>query len=195
MQTKNKKRVGFDFDKVFVNTPPLIPDKVVDILYKGYIAKNRQPNYLKYKFPNKIEQKIRILSHHPVFRKPINENIKEIGRIYANPNLRPYLISSRFGFLKKRTDNFLKKHNFHANFHGIYFNYKNEQPHKFKLRMIKKLKIEAYIDDDHDLIYYLSEKHPKISYFLLSPKRKMVYKYKPKNIKIIKDLTDLKKYL
>lgn len=195
MQTKNKKRVGFDFDKVFVNTPPLIPDKIVDILYKGYIAKNRQQNYLKYKFPNKIEQQIRILSHHPLFRKPITTNINALSKISTHPNMRPYLISSRFGFLKKRTDNFLTKHNFHANFHGIYFNYKNEQPHKFKLRMIKKLKIEAYIDDDADLIYYLSNKHPKTQYFLLSKKSRTAHKSLPKNIRIIRDLRGLRSYL
>ena len=74
------KKIGFDFDKVFVSYPPVIPDKLIDFLYKGKIAlipkKNAEKINLSYRIPGLLEKGIRIISHNYIFRPPMENNIK-----------------------------------------------------------------------------------------------------------------------
>ena len=187
--------VGFDFDKVFINYPPILPYGLVDYLYKGstVFRKNKSKNIdLHYRFPGTLEQKIRILSHYPLFRKPLKENVAALEKLTKNKKCKVYLVSSRFGFLKGRTDAILKKYKLDTYFDGIYFNYENQQPHLFKEQTIRKLKIETYIDDDLDLSLYLSKKIPTLSIYWVRDGRKPDAEL-PNNVKAIKNLTALVK--
>ena len=175
---KSKIKIGFDFDGIFVNLPPIIPTKFIDVLYKGaYILtlpKKAIVKELNYRFPHPLEQKIRILSHHPFFRPTIKDNVKELFKISENKSYETYLISSRFSFLKNRTDALLIHHKLGKHFKEIYFNYDNLQPHLFKEQTIKKLDINIYVDDDIDLILYLSAKIPKLMLFWIMNEQKKI---------------------
>src|SRR5207244_2295988 len=149
----------FDFDKVFVDYPPLIPNFLIDWFYK---TKNHK---LTYRFPGILEQKIRILSHHHVLRPPIEENIRSFAKIAQDRKYELFLVSGRFGFLEDRTKHWLYTYNFEHYFKQIHFNFENEQPHLFKERIITHLQIDTFIDDDLDLLFYLADKHPDISFF------------------------------
>ena len=152
MRGKIKKQViGFDFDKVFVDYPPLVPAKIIDFLYKKKNGK------LSYRFPNSFEQKIRILSHYPIFRRPIKNNVKILGLLFDNKH-ELHLISSRFSFLEKRTKAWLEKNNFSKFFRDTHFNFEDHQPHLFKSGVIHKLRIEKFVDDDLDLLNFLAKK-------------------------------------
>ncbi len=183
--------IGFDFDKVFINYPPFVPGFLIELLYRGnsYFRKQNDKEELTYRFPGTIEQKLRILSHAPIFRHPIDKNIKALKRICRQKNCKTYLVSSRFGFLKKRTEELLAKEKLDQYFTNAYFNYNNLQPHKFKEQTIRKLKIDTYIDDDLDLAIYLSKKIPSLRLFWIHngkiPKREV-----PQGIIPIKDLSD-----
>lgn len=184
--------IGFDFDKVFINYPPFIPNTLVDLLYKG-IHKNKKniERDLEYRFPGLLEQKIRIASHHKTFRKPIVQNIKSLERLHKNEKAKLFLVSSRYGFLKKATESILDIYKLRSSFNEITFNYKNEQPHKFKARMIRKLKIDMYIDDDLDLTLFLSATFPSLKIFWITntmPKIEL-----PKNITRIKNLKEFER--
>lgn len=189
--------IGFDFDKVFIDYPPLVPYSFIDLLYKGksYFRKNisKDPT-MHYRYPGDIEQKIRILSHYSFFRPPINENIKALKKISDEGKSKTYLVSSRFSFLRKRTDQILLKYNLSKYFDGIYFNYKNRQPHIFKETTIKKLKIDTYIDDDLQLSLYLSKKIPELTIYWVRDKRRKP-EVLPKNVISISNLSELKKHL
>lgn len=188
MKEKTKKQIiGFDFDKVFVDYPPLVPTKIIDFLYK------KRNGNLSYRFPNSLEQKIRILSHFPLFRHPIKNNVKILGLLSDNKH-ELHLISSRFSFLEKRTKAWLEKNNFSRFFRGTHFNFEDHQPHLFKSEVIKKLGIEKFVDDDLDLLLFLTQKNPIVKLFWISPyKSKSVL---PKNITHIKNLEDFfEKYL
>ncbi|RJQ27463.1 hypothetical protein C4577_01380 [Candidatus Parcubacteria bacterium] len=152
-------RIGFDFDKVFADYPPLIPSKVINYLYKKHNHK------LSYRIPGRFEQKIRVLSHHTFFRPPIKRNIEALKKITKEKDLEIFLISSRFQFLKERTEKWLNKNNFKKYFKELYFNFENQQPHLFKDDIINKLKIKKYIDDDLHLLMYLAQKHPEIDFY------------------------------
>lgn len=189
--------IGFDFDKIFIDTPPFIPSRLIDFLYKGgsYFNREIKEGHLHYRYPGNFEQKIRIVSHHPIFRRPITNNIEAIKKIAKRNGCKTYLVSSRFGFLKKRTQTIIEKYHLDQYFDGVYFNYKNQQPHLFKEETIKKLGIEKYIDDDLDLALYLSSKMPQLKIYWLKNKEggKIVL---PKNVIPISGISEfMEKYL
>ncbi len=182
---KKKVRIGFDFDKVLVNYPPLIPDLFINWIYK------KRSKTLKYRFPGSIEQKIRILSHFPPFRHPMNENIEVVKKL-SKKNTPIFLISGRFGFLEKRTNHWLNKYNLKKYFQEIHFNFQNEQPHIFKDRMIKKLHLTHFVDDDLDLLMYLAKNNPTIQFYWINPS-KISKRYIPfENIQKITTALDIK---
>lgn len=190
---ENKQVIGFDLDNVFLSYPPLVPKEIIDFLYKRSFSFNKQDknsNTLSYRFPGKFEQKIRIFSHLPIFRHPIKENIETLANIYKK-NYSLYLVSSRFSFLKIKTENILNRYQLSKYFTKTCFNFDDLQPHIFKDKIIKKLSIEKFIDDDLDLLTYLAPRNPKINFFWISKKgtRKML----AKNIVHIYDLKEFEK--
>lgn len=193
---KKSMLIGFDFDKIFIDTPPFIPNTLVDFLYKGgsYFKRGGKKSHLHYRYPGYFEQKIRVFSHTPIFRPPLRDNLATLEELCKRNDTKLYLISSRFSFLKARTEAFLKKSKLKSCFEGMYFNFDNEQPHLFKLKMIKKLKIDTYIDDDLDVALYLSEQIPKLKIYWVTDGRSKETKL-PTNITAIKNLKELEKYL
>lgn len=188
------RKIGFDFDKVFVSYPPVIPDKLIDFLYKGKIAlipkKNAEVVKLKYRIPGSFERQIRVVSHNYFFRPPIQNNIKALKLIRKKTDHKLFLISSRFSFLKDKTNFWLDKNKLKGEFNEIHFNYNNSQPHLFKERAILKKGITDYIDDDLDLLVYLSKRNPKINFYWLTKNKRISYKNIPKNIRIIKSVRE-----
>lgn len=157
--------IGFDLDKIFIDYPPFVPNFIIDRLYKKKIN-----GKLMYRIPSRPEQFLRILSHHPLLRPVISQNLELVKKKYQEGGNKHYLISSRFDFLKKRTGNIVIRNALDKIFDGIFFNFKNKQPHVFKDEVIKKNKIERYIDDDFPLIKFLSEENPKIKFYWLNKK-------------------------
>jgi len=174
--------VGFDLDKIFIDFPPLIPSRIIDSFYK-----EKTNHELKYRIPSKIEQIIRVFSHHPLFRPPIIKNIEYVKNLTLKNN-KYYLISSRFGFLKKRTDNLIKRYRFDKIFNTMYFNYENKQPHQFKNDVIRKLDLDMYVDDDLQLLKYLMDKNAETKFFWLNKKSSKPLKG---NLFAIKNLSEM----
>lgn len=156
--------IGFDLDKIFIDYPPFIPDSVIDRIYK-----KKSNGTLLYRIPARPEQLLRHLSHHPIFRPLIKDNISFLKKFSKTKN-DLFLISSRFGFLQQRTNDLVKKEGFDRIFKGLYFNYNNEQPHLFKDMIIKRLKIKKYIDDDFALIKYLASQNKNVTFYWFNPK-------------------------
>lgn len=175
--------IGFDLDKVFIDTPPLIPKIIIDKLYK-----KRDNGILLYRIPSKPEQIFRRLTHLSIFRPSINENLEFLKSIPRDKN-KLYLISSRFKFLENRTKRVIRKYHFDKIFDEMFFNFANEQPHIFKNRIIKKLKLDYYIDDDLSLLNYAARHNPKTVFFWLIPKANQ--SLPEKNIFHIYPLTEL----
>lgn len=158
--------IGFDLDKIFINHPPFIPSWLIEKLYK-----EKSDGELLYRIPTLLEQKARQWSHHYLLRTPIKKNIEIVRKMINNKKNNYYLISSRFGFLQQQTNIIVAKYKLKEMFQTLYFNFDNQQPHLFKDTMIKKLKIEKYIDDDLPLLEYLAQKNPKTVFYWLNSKR------------------------
>lgn len=160
-------KIGLDLDGVIIDKPPLVPKKLLEWLVRSYKNKG-----LAYRYPiSRFEQLIRWLSHHPLFRPPIRENLEFIKKIAKKKKYKLYLISGRYSFLEDRTWQWLRKHKVENLFEEIFINLKNEQPHLFKEKMIKNLKIDIFIDDDLPLASYLSQAIPKTKTFCLDQER------------------------
>lgn len=159
--------IGFDFDKIFVDYPPLVPAILIDRIYK-----KKSNGILLYRIPSRPEQIIRRISHHHRLRPMIKENLIVLQTISDQNNHKLYLISSRFGFLKKPTNKIVRKHELEKFFHGLHFNFNDKQPHVFKDELIKQLAIERYVDDDLPLLKFLAKENPKTLFFWLNNKKK-----------------------
>ncbi|HYK09103.1 MAG TPA: hypothetical protein VEW42_06440 [Candidatus Eisenbacteria bacterium] len=155
--------IGFDLDGIFVHLPPILPAWVIERLYR-----ERNQTQLHYRIPGEIEKRIRILSHASLLRPPIKENILFAKNLSHSKKYTFFLVSSRFGFLKQQTEKIIRKYGIDKIFHKIYFNYDNEQPHIFKDRIIKKMKISLFIDDDIYLLTYLAKENPTTQFFWLN---------------------------
>lgn len=157
--------LGFDLDKVFVDYPFLLPDKLVNRLYKKHAN-----GFLLYRIPSRPEQILRQLSHTRLMRPAIKKNIQFLESLSRKEH-KLYLISSRFSFLEKITQKLTEKHGFNTIFDGMYFNYENKQPHIFKDEVLKKIHIDRYVDDDFHLLKYVAKQNKNIRFFWLNPQK------------------------
>ena len=174
--------IGFDFDKVFIDYPPGLPDVLFDKLYK-----KKSNGTLLYRIPSKPEQVFRRLTHLSFLRPLIKENVAFLRSIPKQEH-RIYLVSSRFGFLEQVTSRLVKKHGFDKIFDGMYFNFQNLQPHLFKSEVIKELKLDMYVDDDLPLLRYVARHNKRTRFYWLN---KSVAKQVTHNITGVTTLSDV----
>lgn len=161
---QNKLKIAFDLDGVIVDKPPLVPKSFLEWLFRG-----PKKNVLHYRFPKtKPEQEIRKFSHFYLFRPPIRTNIRFIDRLAKNKKVELYVISGRYSFLKSATEQWLRKRKVNKYFKAIYLNLNDEQPHLFKERLLKKMKMDIFVDDDDLLVNYLSQKVDNTKIYCLS---------------------------
>jgi len=154
--------IGFDFDKIFIDYPPLFPAKLIDKLYK-----QRDNGILLYRIPSYPEQLFRKATHLSFLRPPIKENLALLKNISKKDN-RLYLISSRYKFLQHETNRLINKYELDKIFDEMYFNFDNKQPHLFKEEILKKLHLDLYVDDDLSLIKHVAKSNPNTKFFWLN---------------------------
>ena len=176
-------KIGFDLDKIFIDYPPLIPDAIIDKLYKKKVNGD-----LLYRTPSKPEQFLRQISHIPLLRPAIKHNISFL-RALAKRNYHLYLISSRFGFLEKQTLSRMQELGLDLLFEKMYFNFENEQPHIFKEGVLKKLQLDSYVDDDIHLLKHVAKTNKHTRLYWLHPSPSTVHL--PQNIIQLTTLPDI----
>jgi len=153
-------RIGFDLDRVFINTPPLIPNAVITKFYK-----QRDNGILLYRMPSGPEQLFRKAMHVPPLRPPMKANLAFLKELSKTKKHQLYLISSRFKFLEPETEHLVKKYELDKIFDKLYFNYDNKQPHEFKNEILQKLNLDIFVDDDLSLIRHIAKDNPKTKFF------------------------------
>jgi hypothetical protein len=68
----------------------------------------------------------------------------------------------------------------------MYFNYENKQPHEFKNEVLKKLKLDIYVDDDFSLLRFVAKDNPKTTFYWYNQEQRNGQL--PKNIRSVSDL-------
>jgi len=180
---QNSMNIGFDFDKIFIDYPPLFPAKLIDKLYK-----QRDNGILLYRIPSYPEQLFRKATHLSFLRPPIKENLALLKSISKKDN-RLYLISSRYKFLQHETNRLINKYELDKIFDEMYFNFDNKQPHLFKEEILKKLHLDLYVDDDLSLIKHVAKSNPNTKFFWLNTNNEK--KSLPANVFEIKKLGEI----
>lgn len=163
---KKKIKIGVDLDGVIIDKPFFIPKKTIEWLFQAHHNHGR-----KYRIPNKhLEILIRKLSHHWLLRPPIDKNFIALKKIIEKESLHVYIVSGRYSFLEKETERWFKKNGLATLLQKTHINKKNLQPHLFKEKMIKKLGITHFFDDDPIVIDHLKNKFKGLKCFLVKKK-------------------------
>jgi len=180
---KNKVlKVGFDLDGVLLYNPARICRPIIYFI-KKYILK-RKTNQFYYP-KNKLEQFIWLFLHKSsLFPAP---GVKEIKQLIKEKKIKAYVISARYESLKEDFLFWKKKIDPENLFSSWYYNEKNDQPHLYKEKMIKKLNLDIFVEDNWDIVKYLKTQNSKLKsgkktkifwiYNLLDRKIKYWYKF------------------
>lgn len=148
---KKKIKIGVDLDGVIIGKPFFVPKDLME-----WLVRSHNNSKTKYRFPKlKAEIYLRKKSHHWLLRPPIRKNLEAIKELAKKKNIEIYIISGRYGFLKEKTQFWLKKHRAKNSFKRTFINLRNEQPHLFKERILKKLNLDYFFDDDPIIIKHL----------------------------------------
>jgi hypothetical protein len=83
----------------------------------------------------------------------------------------------------------IQKLGLNKKFAKLYFNFQDKQPHEFKDEVIRKLHLQAYVDDDFPLLKYVAKRNKKtMFYWLTNTKKKQML---TRNIAAINKLSDI----
>lgn len=182
-------KVGFDLDGVILYNPIRITRPIIAFL-KSIFFNHKKP--LTFYYPkSKLEKFFWRLFHlSSLFPSPGTQNIKELVK---QKKIKAYLITGRYSFLENDLQHWVKKLKLKRYFQGIYFNKNDEQPHFFKEKIIKKLKLDIFVEDNWDIVNYLktqmtknkTKKTKKTEIFWIYNlfDRKIKYRYKFPNLK------------
>lgn len=156
---KKQPRVGFDLDGVLLYNPIRIARPIISIIKKIFIKNNR----LRFYYPRSDwEKQLWQLFHKSsIFVAP---GLDEIKSLIKDKKIKAYIITARYSFLKHDLDKWLKKMKVNRYFSGIYYNQKDEQPHLFKERVIKKLNLDIFVEDNWDIVNHLNNQQSTINY-------------------------------
>ncbi len=149
---KQPLRVGFDLDGVLLYNPARIFRPIIVFFKRMFIPKEKNIFHLP---KNRLQKIIWLFLHKSSFM--VASGYEEIKRLTNNRKIKAYIISGRYDSLKEDFFKWLKKIEAEKYFTGFYYNSADEQPHKYKEKMIKKLKLDIFIEDNWDIVKYLND--------------------------------------
>jgi len=146
-------RVGFDLDGVILYNPTRIIRPII-AAFKNKVLRKKG---LRFYYPQTGWEKLfwRICHWSSFIEAPGLKNLitlAQTGRIEA------YVITGRFDYLKNDFYRWIRKISGDEFLKGYYHNEQNEQSHLFKEKMIKKLKLDIFVEDNWDIVNYLNLK-------------------------------------
>ncbi len=155
-KTKGVLRVGFDLDGVILYNPARIARPIIAFIKKFLLKKGG----LRFYCPQSpVEKLIWRLLHWSSFI--VAPGFSELKTLAQSGEIEVYIITARFDFLKDDFHWWMNRLKTNRSFKGCFYNDSNEQPHCFKERMIKKLELDIFVEDNWDIVNYLNS-HGKI---------------------------------
>ena len=146
-------KVGFDLDGVLLYNPARIARPII-VFFKKILLKKEVD---KFHYPQtKIQKLIWLMLHKVVFGPALGYD--ELKKLIKSKKIKAYIITGRNESLKDDYNRWMKKLDAKKYFSGCFFNDKNEQPYLFKERMINKLKLDLYVEDNLDITSYLKSR-------------------------------------
>lgn len=145
-------KVGFDLDGVILYNPARIIRPITSMIKHTLLHKKG----LIFYYPKSHWEKTfwRILHLSSFITAPGLSDLVELAK---SGKIEAYIITARFDFLKDDFHSWIKKIKGDTFLKGYYHNAKNEQPHLFKEKMIKKLNLDVYVEDNWDIVSHLNK--------------------------------------
>lgn len=152
MKTQIQK-IGFDLDGVLLYNPARIVRPLVAFTKKYFLKRDLD----KFYFPkNTFEKIIWAFFHKSSLFKATG--VDDIYPLIKKKKLKVYIISARYELLENDFNKWVARIDPEHIYAGYFFNNENEQPQVFKEKMIKRLGLDSYVDDNWDIVKYLSAK-------------------------------------
>lgn len=145
-------RIGFDMDGVLLYNPARIIRPFISSIKRIFLHKKRLKFYYPKSHPEKIFWKLAHKSS--IFNAP---GLHEITKLVEEGKIEAYLITARYNFLGSTVEGWITKNKLEKTFKDVIYNSRDEQPHEFKERMIKKLNLDMYVEDNYDIVNHLSK--------------------------------------
>lgn len=153
---KKKIIVGLDFDGVVAYNPARLARLPIAYI-KEHVLGIKRVSFFVPKTP--LEKLFWSLAHETsMFPSKGAGMLRELtsdGRIEA------HLVTSRFAFLEPNLQQFLARWNLQDAFTSITLNTREEQAHLYKARVIREKQFDFFVDDNWDIVSYLSHQHLK----------------------------------
>jgi len=162
--TQQKIKIGFDMDGVLLENPSRVFRSLISRSKKAHLFPRKELEF--YHPQSALAKWLWLLLHKSSFR--LAPGFKELEKLYASKQLELFVVSARFACLKSDTKNWVKRLNQNKIFSALYFNDQDEQPHFFKLRMIKQLELDYFIEDNWDVASYLANEQNQTEVWWLS---------------------------
>lgn len=157
MSLNKPLKVGFDLDGVLLYNPARIVRPLVSLLKKKKVIQRKE---LQFFVPQTKTQQLfwRLFHKSSLFVSPA---IKDIEQLVKAGEIEAYIITGRFAHLQTDTQVWFKKFARKKIFKQSLMNEQDEQPHLFKERKIRELGLDYFVEDNWDIVNYLSQKKLK----------------------------------
>ena len=162
--SKAKIKIGFDMDGVLLENPSRIFRSLISRSKKAHLFPRKELEF--YHPESALEKWLWLMVHKSSFR--LAPGFIELEKLHAEGKLELYVVSARFACLSSDTSRWVKRLNQKQIFKELYFNELDEQPHLFKLGMVKKLKLDYFVEDNWDVASYLATEQSKTEVWWLS---------------------------
>jgi len=178
MQKKRNKQakimVGFDFDGVvFFNVARVLRPFIYFV--KRYIFGIKVTKFYIPQHP--LAKRIALFLHKTSY-KP-NAGFDLFLKMLNNPRYEVYIVTARMGFMQEDIYKILKNYDIKG-LKKVIQNKKDEQPHLYKERVVKHLKLEYFVEDNWDIVKHLHETTKAKVIWIYNLTDKFFIKYNPK---------------
>jgi hypothetical protein len=152
MAEKKELKVGFDLDGVILYNPARIIRPIMHTIKSSIFKKKKVSFYVP---KTKLEEFIWYLAHKSSFITA--PGLDELKDALSENKFKAYIVTARFHSLRHDFLGWMKRINADQYFAGYFHNQEDEQPHIFKKKMIEKLNLDVFVDDNWDIVQYLKK--------------------------------------
>jgi len=156
---KQPVRVGFDLDGVLLYNPARIVRPMVASVKHAFMG--RKPLHFYYPVTDAEKALWHMFHLSSIFLSP---GIRGIRSLVEDGTVEAYIVTARYDFIGRHLKAWARKRGISPLFTDIIHNAGDEQPHLFKERIIRKLGLRYFVEDNYDIVNYLKKSPIKVAW-------------------------------
>ncbi|MBI5449492.1 hypothetical protein HY948_04210 [Candidatus Gottesmanbacteria bacterium] len=150
---KKKIIVGLDFDGVVAYSPLRLLRLPVAVIKRNVLGIRETHFWIP---KSSLEKRLWSLAFSTsVFPA---RGTELLAQLVDDGTVEAHLVTARFSFMQDELDRWLDRQGMRQVFTSITVNKKNEQPHRFKERIIKANRFDYFVEDNLDIVQYLASR-------------------------------------